>query len=52
MRVESIAVHGAIPQTLSPVQRGRGHSFMDTFRQAGCAYPMYSGDLWVKGRTR
>ena len=52
MRGESIAVHRVIPLTLtlSPVQRGRGESFMDTVRQAGCAYPMDSGDLWVKGR--
>ena len=52
MRGESIAVHRVIPLTLtlSPVQRGRGESFMDTVRQAGCAYPMDSGDLWDKGQ--
>ena len=53
MRGESIAVRRVIPLTLlSPVQRGRGESFMDTVRQAGCATPMDSGDLWAKGSPR
>ena len=51
MRGESIAVHRVIPLTLtlSPVQRGRGESFTDTFCQAGCESTMYSADLWGKG---
>ena len=54
MRGESIAVRRVIPLTLtllSPVQRGRGETFTDTFRQADCATPTDSGDLGVKGRT-
>jgi len=50
MRGESTAVRRVIPLTLTLVQRGRGESFLDTVRQAGCACPMDSGDLWVKGR--
>jgi len=64
MRGESIAVHRVIPLTLTPVQRGRGdHRFSTASRgedesfvagscQAGCEFPMYSEDFWVKGRAR
>ena len=54
MRGESIAVRRGIPltPTLSPVQRGRGEPFTDTFCQAGCESPMYWADLRVKGRAR
>ena len=41
MRGESTAVHRVIPLTLTLVQRGRGESFMDTFRQAVWIYPGY-----------